>query len=220
VNRRSLIVPAAVIFDFDLTLVDSRPGFVASHRYASEHLGVPAPNDEAIARAIGTPLERAMSVLFPEMGPDLAAEYIRVYRMNAEETMAQLTTVLPGARDAIDALHGTGIRLAMVSQKFRYLVEPVLAREGWQFEVVLGGEDVPAYKPDPAGLLLALQQLGVDAEDAIFVGDTTVDAQAAAKAGLRFIGVLTGPTTHADFDSLTALTLLDSVADLPGYLGL
>ena len=64
---------------------------------------------------------------------------------------------------------------------------------------MLGGEDVPAFKPDPRGLLLALERLAVAPADAIYVGDTTIDAEAAANAGLRFVAVLTGPTTRADF---------------------
>ena len=49
-SRRSLIAPTAVIFDFDLTLADSRPGFVISHRHAAEALGLPEPSFEAIGR--------------------------------------------------------------------------------------------------------------------------------------------------------------------------
>lgn len=219
-TRRSLIAPAAVIFDFDLTLVDSRPGFVAGHRYAAEQLQVPAPTPEAIARAIGTPLELVVPRMFPLMSEERAAEYIRHYRLKADETMVDLTEVLPGARETIACLEENGLRLAIVSQKLRRLVDPVLRREGWEIDVVLGGEDVPAFKPDPGGLLLALDRLGLAPDDAIYVGDTTIDADAADNAGLRFVGVLTGPTTRGEMEQHASLALLDSVGKLPEFLGL
>ena len=70
--------------------------------------------------------------------------------------MTSLTTMLPGAADALEALQDAGLRLAIVSQKLRYRVEDVLRREGLLecFLTILGGEDVPAFKPDPRGILM------------------------------------------------------------------
>ena len=219
-TRRSLIAPNAVIFDFDLTLVDSRPGFVAAHRYAAEGMSVPAPPPDAVGRGIGTPLEIVVPRMFPAMSEAEVAEYIRLYRVRADEVMTDLTQVLPGARETVFHLKTQGLKLAIVSQKLRRLVEPVLHREGFDIDVVLGGEDVPAFKPDPGGLLVALDRLGVDADAAIYVGDTTIDAEAAANAGLRFVGVLTGPTSREEMAQHPSLVLLDSVGGLPEFLGL
>lgn len=218
-QRRSLIAPAAVVFDFDLTLSDSRPGFVEGHRHAVEALGLPMPSEYAIARAIGTPLARALPTLIPGLDEATSAEYIRLYRLRADEVMEAMTVMLPGANQAVLALQHAGLRIAIVSQKFRYLIENVVRSEGLTFDVILGGEDVPAYKPDPGGLLLALQRLAVPPDDALYVGDTVIDAQAAANAGLRFIGVLTGPTTREELAVQPHLALLDSVRQLPAYLG-
>ena len=219
-SRRSLIAPTAVIFDFDLTLADSRPGFVISHRHAAEALGLPEPSFEAIGRSIGTPIEKIIPGWYPELTGDKVAEYIRTYRKRADEVMADRTEVLPGARDVLDQLRDAGLKLAIVSQKLRHLVEAVLNREGMRLDVVLGGQDVPDFKPDPGGLQLAMERLGVEADDTIFVGDTTIDAEAAANAGLRFVGVLTGVTTREEFAPYASIALLDSVEKLPEFLGL
>jgi phosphoglycolate phosphatase len=220
-TRRSLIAPTAVIFDFDLTIADSRPGFVASHIHAAHQLGVPVLDEETIARSIGTPLDLVVPEVYPDMAPEAVVEYIRTYRAKADEVMVSLTTMLPSAAATVRYLHDERLRLAIVSQKLRHLVFAVLERYDIAecFEIVLGGQDVPAFKPDPRGLQLALDRLGVDADDALYVGDTVIDAEAAANAGLRFIGVLTGPTRAVEFESYDKLTLLDSVNDLPGYLG-
>ena len=219
-TRKTLIAPDGVIFDFDLTLADSRPGFIASHRYAAERMDVAAPTPEAIARAIGIPIQKVIPGLFPEMPEDWITEYIQHYRVRADEVMAGLTEVLPGARETLDHLREAGLQLALVSQKLRSLIADVLEREGMRFDVVLGGEDVPDFKPHPGGLQLALARLGLEPDDAIYVGDTTIDAEAAANANMRFIGVLSGVTSRDEFGPFPSLTLLDSVDHLPEYLGL
>ena len=65
-----------------------------------------------------------------------------------------------------------------------------------------------------------MDRLGVEADDAIYVGDTTIDAEAAANAGLRFVGVLSGVTTREQFAPFESIGLLDSVGELPDFLGL
>ena len=220
--RRSLIAPTSIVFDFDLTIADSRPGFIAGHAYAAKQTGIPPLDEETIARSIGTPLDIFVPRTLPDLAPDVMTEYIRHYRAKADEVMVGLTTMLPGAVETVRDLQDAGLRLAIVSQKLRHLVFTVLEREDIAgcFEVVLGGQDVPAFKPDPRGLQMALDRLNVHADDSIYIGDTVIDAEAAANAGMRFIGVLTGPTSAEEFEPYTKLTVLDSVNDLPGYLGL
>jgi len=217
-----LTTPRAVIFDFDLTLADSSPGFEACHRHAAERLGLTPPTFDAVRRSIGTPPHLAVPMLYGPAVEGRVDEYLDIYQPHADEVMGPLTVVLPGSREVIGALNAAAIPMAIVSQKLRYRVEEVLQREGLldAFACVLGGEDVPAFKPDPSGLLLALERLGIPASDAIYVGDTTIDAEAAANAGLRFVAVLTGPTTRDDFASHTSAAILDTVAGLPGLIGL
>jgi phosphoglycolate phosphatase len=220
VTRRSLIAPTAIVFDFDLTLVDSRPGFMDAHSYAAREMSIEPLTTDEIGRAIGTPLEVCLPVLFPAMSEAEIAEYIRIYRARADEVMPGLTRVLPGARETVAYLKEQGLRMAIVSQKLRRLIEPVLAREGFHFDAVLGAEDVPAFKPDPSGILLALERLDHEPDDAIYVGDTTIDAEAAVNAAIRFVGVLTGPTTRQDLQRYPSIALLESVVELPEFLGL
>jgi phosphoglycolate phosphatase len=219
-----MIIPGvkALIFDFDLTLADSSPGFDACHAFAAERLGLTPPAHDAVRRTIGTPLPLAVPVLYGAAIDGLLDEYIRLYQARADEVMTPLTVMLPSASETVRRLQQAGLPLAIVSQKLRYRVEDVLLREGIRdcFDAVLGAEDVPAFKPDPRGLQLALERLAVAPADALYVGDTTIDAEAAANAGLRFVSVLTGPTTRADFAPYATEALLASVADLPAVLSL
>jgi phosphoglycolate phosphatase len=216
------VAPRALIFDFDLTLADSTAGFDASHHYAAERLGLPPPDSDAVRRTIGIPLPFAVPILYGPAIDGRVDDYIRLYQARADEVMTELTVMLPGASETVRRLKAAGLPLAIVSQKLRYRVEAVLQREQIRdcFDVILGGEDVPAFKPDPSGLLLALQRLDVPASDALYIGDTTIDAEAARNAHLRFVALLTGPTPRQDFAPYKPLTVLDSVSDLPAHLGL
>lgn len=217
-----MIEARAVIFDFDLTLADSSPGFDACHHFAAERLGLTPPGFDAVRRSIGTPLDLVVPRFFPDLHESQVAKYIRAYQAYADEVMTPLTAMIAGALETVRRLQHAGLTLAIVSQKLRYRVEEVLQRERIHdcFDVVLGGEDVPAFKPDPSGLLLALERLGFSAADAIYVGDTTIDAAAAANAGLRFVAVISGPTTRDEFAPYETLAILEGVTQLPALLGL
>jgi phosphoglycolate phosphatase len=221
-QRRTPIIPyEAIVFDFDLTLADSRPGFDACHTYAAERMGLPVPTAEMAGRTIGTPLPLAYVELYGPNEGGKAEEYVKLYQAHADEVMTELTTMLPGAAEALEALQDAGLRLAIVSQKLRYRVEDVLRREGLleRFETILGGEDVPAFKPDPRGILMAIERLDAAQHEAIYVGDTTIDAEAARNAGVGFVGLLSGFAARDDFRWYRPLVVLDDVSQLPEWLG-
>jgi phosphoglycolate phosphatase len=221
-SRRTRISPyAAIVFDFDLTLADSRRGFDECHRHAAQSLGLPVPTAEAAGRTIGTPLPLAFIDLYGAAEADKAEPYVKAYQARADAVMTQLTGMLPGAADALETLSEAGLRLGIVSQKLRYRVEDVLRREGLLecFDVILGGEDVPAFKPDPRGLLMAIERLNATPLEALYVGDTTIDAEAANNAGVGFVGLLSGYALREDFDAYKPLAVLREVGELPEYLG-
>ena len=214
--------PDAIVFDFDLTLVNSLEGFVESHAVAAASVGLTPPARETIARTIGTPLTDVFGWLYGPEQESLRDAWLRAYQARADEVMTDLTVFLDGIPTALRKLHGAGIKLGIVSQKLRYRVEDVLRRAGQlqAFTVVLGGDDVPALKPDPAGLRLALERLAVSNEHALYVGDPSIDADTAQRAGVPFLAVLTGYATAAELGAFKPVASLASVAALPAFLGL
>jgi phosphoglycolate phosphatase len=193
-------LPAAIVFDFDLTLVDSLDAFVECHAVASHAAGLQPPAAEAVGPTIGTPLPDVFVILHGAANLERREAYVQAYQAHADQVMTGLTYVIRGAPEALTALHAAGIRLGIVSQKLRYRVEDVLRHEGLLdlFDTVFGAEDVPDFKPDPRGLLLALERLDAAPGTSFYVGDTTIDAQTALNAGVGFIAVLTGFTEAED----------------------
>ena len=128
--------------------------------------------------------------------------------------------VLRAVPGVLEELHARGVACGIASTKYRYRIEGILDREGLRHLVgaVVGAEDVAEHKPDPGCLHLALERLGVDADESLYVGDSLPDAEAALRGGIRFTAVLSGTTGAPAFAPYAPLALLDGVAQLPRWL--
>src|SRR5262249_55190334 len=148
------------------------------------------------------------------------AEYLTLYQEHGDAVMTELTILLPDAAETVRHLSLAGYRLAIVSQKLRYRIEEVLRRDGLDtlFGAVLGGGDGLAFTRDPRGILMAVERLGGTTANALFVGDTVIDAEAAKRAGVAFVAVLSGPTQAEEFAGYELLAAIEGVGGLPAVL--
>ena len=210
----------AAVFDFDLTLADSTAGAVECSNHALRRLGLPPADPAAIHRTIGLPLPRAFHVLTGADDPARGEAFATCFIERADEVMVDLTALFPDVPEMLARLRDAGVRAAIVSTKFRRRIESILAREKLRdaFEAIVGGEDVARLKPDPEGLRRALRALDVPGARAVYVGDHPIDAEAAARAGVRFVAVLTGCSSAADFAGWDVAHVLPSLAPLPTAL--
>ncbi|HWE24092.1 MAG TPA: HAD family hydrolase [Myxococcales bacterium] len=197
----------AVIFDLDGTLVDT-PGVIVETALAAlrENPERAMPEPQAIRATIGLPLTVAFSALLglAEDSADVqavVAEYRRLWRANVIPRSAEL--LYPGVAEGVQVLRDLGLRLAVATSKVQSgaVAQLEAARIAQHFEVVAGYDAVERPKPDPQLALHVLERLGVNAEAAIVVGDTTHDLLMARGAGLRAIAV-----TYGAQDEATLLT--------------
>lgn len=211
---------SAVLLDFDYTLADSSEGVIACTNAALGALGLAPAAPERIRKTIGLPLDVGLERLTGRGDPRTAEAFTRHFIAHADRVMADATRLLPGVRGALSALRSRGLELGIVSTKFRYRIEAILARDRLldAFAVLVGGEDVRRPKPDPEGVLAALERLGVEPRGALYVGDGAVDAETARRAGVAFAAVLSGVTPPAAFEGLGACAMLGSLAELPSRL--
>jgi putative hydrolase of the HAD superfamily len=94
---------------------------------------------------------------------------------------------VPGAVETLAALRARGLELAVVSNWDIGLAEHLKRLgAGGLFSAVVTSAEAGAAKPDPAAFLIALEQLGVEPERALHVGDEDEDERGAARAGMRF----------------------------------
>lgn len=134
--------------------------------------------------------------------------------------MAKLTVLYESVPATIAALRERGLRLGIVSTKYRRRINEVLEREALMhgFHCVIGGEDVAQHKPHPQGLLEAITKLECELESTLYVGDSVVDAELAKRAGVPLVVVLSGVTPRGDFDNYEPLGMLENVSELPEFL--
>lgn len=206
----------AVAFDFDYTLADSSAGVIACVGYALAEMGLPPAGADDIRRTIGLSLPETFARLTGSDEAGRAGEFVRLFVERADRVMVDLTTIYPGAAGLVGALRGRGLRVGIVSTKYRYRIEWTLDRAGLLplFDVIVGGEDVANHKPDPEGLLVAVARLGATPETTLYVGDSAADARAAALAGVPFVWVRTGTTEPDDLCDLPILATAYDLDDL------
>lgn len=201
-----------IVFDWDGTVVDSTSVIVASIKAACRDLDLPVPSDEAARHVIGMGLEQALRHAVPEAAEDLyrpLAERYRHYYLARDESIP----LFEGARDAIADLHAAGYRLAVATGKSRMGLERSMKTSG------MGGyfhatrtADQTFSKPHPAMLLEILEELDVEPERALMVGDTTHDLQMAVNAGVDAVGMTHGAHPVDQLRELQPLALLDDYA--------
>lgn len=181
----------AVVFDLDGTLIDSAPDIHAAANRLMAELALPSFDLNTITSYIGNGIPKLVERCLAAAG---AAERvpleraISLFKAFYAEEPALRTRPYPGVVEALALFANTGVRMGIVTNKAEDLSRAALADLGLapRFEVVIGGDTLATKKPEPEGLLLAVDRLGASRQDALYVGDSEVDAETALRAGLRF----------------------------------
>ena len=212
----------AVCFDFDYTLGDCTDSIVAGFRHGLTTLGWPAPSREQVRSTVGYLLEDSYTMLTGDEDPDRRARFRVLFSEVAVERQRRETTLFPGAVELLRGLRARGIRSAIVSTKRGDTIEIIMDRFGLgdTIEMVIGSADVTRHKPDPEGLLAAMDRLGVTPEETLFCGDTVLDAGAAKNAGCHFAAVLNGITPAEAFADFPCDHISPDLWDLARWLEL
>lgn len=210
----------AVLFDFDYTLADSSRGIIACANHALRKMGLPEAAPDAIRPLIGLSLPDMLPKLVGTQHAGRADEFSHFFVERADQIMSDLTVIFPKVPEVVTMLKECGLALGIVSTKFRYRILTTLQREGLAqaFDVIVGGEDVSAHKPAPEGLLKAAERLDCALNESLYVGDSVTDAEAAKRAGMPFVAVLSGVTPRHHFAPYPFYRILGSVAELPSLL--
>lgn len=196
-------MPLAVGFDLDMTLVDSSDGIVATLQAALADWGV-HPTADQLWPFMGLPLEDILAPLLPaDQVPAARARYRELY----PDVGVVGTRMLPGAREALDAVRALHGRVVVVSAKREAAVHLVLEQVGLAADVVAGD----LFGTQKA---TALVEQGVS----VYVGDHVGDVRGAVAAGAVPVGVTTGPVTAQALRAAGAATVLASLRELPAWL--
>lgn len=204
------------LFDFDYTLADSSRGIVTCFRSVLERHGYTGITDDMIKRTIGKTLEESFSILTGITDADQLESFRQEYSKEADIYMNANTILFPDTLPTLTHLKKQGIRIGIISTKYRFRILSFLRNhmpDDW-FDIIIGGEDVTHHKPDPEGLLLAIDRLKACPEEVLYIGDSTVDAGIAAAAGVSFTGVTSGMTTAQEFQAYPYDRIISTLGQL------
>ncbi|MCM1165603.1 MAG: HAD-IA family hydrolase [Lachnospiraceae bacterium] len=204
----------AVIFDYDFTLGDSAEGIAASCNYALGKMGCMEKTDKEIRRTIGLSLGEVFRELTGNDDGAAAKRFTALFRERADKVMTDSAVMYADALPTLEELKRRGLKTGIVTSKFHYRIDEILRKFGAESLVgaIIGGDDVSREKPDPEGLIRALELLGTEKGEALYVGDSHVDALAARSAGVPFAAVLTGTTE--DFSEFAPVIVAENLREV------
>ena len=218
------------MFDLDGTLLDTAPQIAEAANRMLVALGKPMLPQAQIASYIGEGVQNLIKRCLtgqrqvePEAELFARAQplYHGFYDKNATDSQP-----FPGVIPALQQLKARGYRLACVTNKPEKFTLPLLQKAGLAdfFEMVVSGDTLPKKKPDPLPLLHVCQKLGTLPAEAMLVGDSETDIQAAHAAGCFVVTVPYGYNQGRAIDVATVdatvqqLTEVVDLLELPALL--
>ncbi|KPZ53569.1 HAD-IA family hydrolase [Pseudoalteromonas sp. P1-25] len=206
-----------VIFDWDGTVMDSISKIVNCIRHSALALNIEPPSDTAIKNIIGMSLELAIEVLFPDdvaQHPALINGYKQQYRVDTTPT-----PVFDNVENVLSTLKAQGVILAIATGKGRAGLERLLDES--QLRVFFSASRTSCEaqsKPSPDMLYQLLDELEVNVDDALMIGDTKIDMAMAKAAGMDRIGVTMGVHNAEQLNEFTPVATVDNYQQLQRIL--
>lgn len=206
----------AILFDVDGTLVDTVQLIVKALDYTyRKHLGIALPYEE-IRRLIGLPLHVQMHYLDDKVNGHVDYALMEADERAFYETHRHEERVIPEMVDAVRTAKQRGFLTALVTSKNRLeyaVVRPRLQLDAW-VDAVVTADDTERHKPHPDPVLKALEQLGIDPEEAIYIGDTVYDIACGRSAGTLVASVAWGAHLPEDLQSAQPDYFFESPKDV------
>ena len=178
----------AALFDLDGTLVNSAPAIVRALNIVIERRGGKPVDVNLIRPWISLGAAEIVRVAYGSLASD-ASKDVTEFRSVYSEFESDPTDLYPSVLSTMQSLHASGVRLGICTNKPEKLAMKLIAEVGLHpyLQIVVAGDPLLPAKPHPHTLQLALERIGVQLGSAVYIGDSEIDAEAAAAAGIPFI---------------------------------
>ena len=207
-----------VLFDFDGTLANTKPGIVATARAALAAWGMSEEQMGDLGRLIGPAFPYAYCDIYGVSRAD-AEEITRLYRERYAQLGPEAYPLFDGMRQLLEDLVASGRTLAVASSKRRDFVERMLEDDGVaQLFAHVGASMDAAHSGKEELIRSALRALGARPDQAVMVGDRFYDVEGARATGVPCVGVLFGTATRGELEEAGAVGVASSVGELRGLL--
>lgn len=216
--------PEMVLIDVDGTLVDSVPDLAYCVDEMLKALELPVRGEERVRHWVGNGVERLVrrglvNDLDGEPDEALFEKAMPIFNALYAENTSKRSCLYPGVQEALDFLRTTDVKIGCVTNKAAQFTLPILKDLGIAdyFEVVICGDTLEKKKPDPLPLLHAAEQLAVQPQNSLMLGDSMSDVKAARAAGFSIICMSYG-YNHGedirDYDPDAVVDRMDEIKQL------
>ena len=213
-----------VIFDLDGTLLNTIADLAQSTNHVLSTLGYPTHDESSYNFMVGNGINK----LFERALPDGEKSEENVLRVRKEFIPyydvhnADKSRPYPGIPQLLEHLQNKGIMLAVASNKYQAATEKLIAHyfPNIRFEAVLGQREGINVKPDPTIVYDILNITGVSKDDTLYVGDSAVDMQTAANAGITACGVTWGFRPRTELEAMCPAHITDHADEIAAIAGL
>jgi phosphoglycolate phosphatase len=209
-----------LIFDWDGTIMDSVARIVDCLRKAGEQvLGEENRDDHELKDVIGLGLREAIQQLYPTANSKQIEEMSDVYRYQYMEINTTSSVLFDGAEDLLESLEQQGYWLAVATGKGRQGLDQVLEITGLghRFHTTRCASETFS-KPHPLMLEEILQQLGLNAKDALMIGDTEYDMEMAKNTKMDRLGVSYGVHPEDRLMKHQPIGCINHISELVSFL--
>lgn len=175
-----------ILFDLDGTLLDTNELIRKSFVHTLSLYKIPYTEAD-LTEYNGPPLLDTFTSLNPEKGEEMVKEYRRFNVENHDHHVS----LFPNAIETLEALKKADIKTAIVTNKMRDVAKLGLTGIDTYFkpEEFISLSDVSIGKPNPEGILKAMEVLGSEPSSTVIVGDSYHDIEAGQNAGIKTVGV-------------------------------
>jgi phosphoglycolate phosphatase len=212
-----------LLFDLDGTLVDSVPDLALAVNQMLIELGLSAYSQDIIRGWVGnganTLVKRALSGdadISTDLDELLIKRGLEIFYQTYQSFNCIETRLYPGVIDTLTELKQRGYRLAIITNKPERFITPIIDGLGLNdlFELIIGGDSLEKRKPDPLPLHYACQQLSVNTDQCVMIGDSKNDILAAKAANMQSIALTYGYNYGEDIGIYHSELVIDNFACL------
>jgi phosphoglycolate phosphatase len=209
---------SAVVFDWDGTVMDSTHSIVEAIQGACADLGLPVPPAQEAAWVIGLSLESALYRCVPTLTAEQMPDFIDSYRVRFLSRDPDIK-LFDGITDLLAMLRSRQIALGVATGKSRVGLDRVLAAKQMQGHFhVTRCADESFSKPHPAMLLEIMDELSLQPDQVLMVGDTSHDIQMATAAGVDSMAVTYGAHDTATLLQAEPTVMVSSVGEMRSWM--